>query len=100
VRVFASGSALLESGCVAKIDGLISDIGMPGINGFDLLQEMRAARPQLPIILITGHTAMLNLAPLIGVGYHRLFEKPFDGDELLAALGDALRSARVRKPQS
>ena len=100
VRVFASGPALLESGCVAKIDGLISDIGMPEMNGFDLLRVMREARPGLPILLITGHAAMLKLAPLIGLGDYRLFEKPFDGDELLMALRDALRSTRVRKPQS
>jgi FixJ family two-component response regulator len=99
VRVFASGPALLESGCVATIDCLISDIGMPGMSGFELSRMVRAARPRLPVILITGHTDSLRSALAIGVGDHVLFEKPFDGEKLLAAVAGALRSRRSGKPQ-
>src|SRR4051794_36666278 len=53
-RLFASGAALLESNCLEDIDCLISDIGMPGMDGFELLRLVRHARPGLPIILITG----------------------------------------------
>src|SRR5687767_2654099 len=54
VRVFTSGAALLESGCLAEIGCLISDIDMPGMDGFELLRLVNAARPQLPTILLTG----------------------------------------------
>ena len=66
VRLFASGAALLESGCLAHIDCVISDIDMPEIDGFELLRAVHAARPGLPIILITGHPEILNRLPPIG----------------------------------
>ena len=100
VRVFRSASALLESGCVGKIDCLISDIGMPGMDGFELSRVVRAARPGLPIILITGRAAMLKPFLTIGLGNPPVFEKPFDGEELLAAVAGALRNRRVRNSQS
>ena len=53
-------------------------------------RSVHAARPELPIILITGHPEMLNRLPPIGPGHYRLFKKPFDGQELLTAVSDAL----------
>lgn len=99
VRPFASAAALLESGCLAEIDCLISDIDMPGMDGFELLRVVRAARPELPILLITGHPEMLNRLPPIDPCYYRLFKKPFNGRELLTAISDALRNSQRRPDQ-
>ena len=90
VRVFATATALLESACVAEIDCLISDIDLPTMDGFELLRTIHVARPDLPIILITGHPNLLNRLPSMGTGLCRLFKKPFDGQELLTAVSDAL----------
>jgi FixJ family two-component response regulator len=100
VRLFASATALLESGCLAEIDCLISDIGMPVMDGFELLGVVHAARPGLPIILITGQLDTLNRLPPIGPGHYRLFKKPLDGQELLTAVSDALQNPRLRPRQS
>ena len=97
VRLFASAAALLDSGCLAEIDCLISDIDMPAMDGFELLRMVHAARPELPIILITGHPDMLSRLPAIGPTHYRLFKKPFDGQELLAAVSGALRNAKVAR---
>jgi FixJ family two-component response regulator len=94
VRLFASGKALLESGCLADIDCLISDIDMPVMDGFELLRVARATRPELPILLITGHPELLNRLPFSDPGHYRLFKKPFDGQELLTAVSDALHNPR------
>jgi FixJ family two-component response regulator len=98
VRSFASAAALLESDYLAEIDCLISDIDMPVMDGFELLREAHAARPELPVILITGHPEMLNRLPAIGPGHYRSFKKPFDGQELLTAVSDALRKPHLRTP--
>lgn len=91
VRTFPSAAALLESAILAKIDCLISDIDLPSIDGFELLRLANAARPELPVILITGHPEIAQ-RPLRGCrGYCRLFRKPFDGGELLTAVSEAVR---------
>ena len=63
---------------------------MPGMDGFDLLRLVHAARPGLPTILITGYPDRLKRLPPLGGSNPRFFTKPFDGPELLTAVSDAL----------
>jgi FixJ family two-component response regulator len=93
VRVFTSGAELLDSGCLPEIDCLISDIDMPGMDGFELLRIVYGVRPRLPAILITGYPDTLNRFPP-SARRPRFFTKPFQGPELLAAVSDALGSAQ------
>jgi FixJ family two-component response regulator len=94
VRLFTSAGALLDSGCLPQIDCLISDIDMPGMDGFELLRMVHAARPGLPTILITGYPDTLKRLPPLGAIKPRFFTKPFQGPELLAAVSDAIRNYR------
>ena len=97
VRLFSSARALLESGGLREIDCLISDVGMPVMDGFELAQAAQAARPGLPVILITGRSDLLSRAPLNWSRRYLLFKKPFDAQELLTALSDALRSPKSQE---
>lgn len=100
VRLYSSAAALLESGFLTEIDCLISDVGMPVMDGIELVRVVQLARPGLPVILVTGRHDLLSLSPLEQPGHCRLFRKPFDGQELLTAVGDALRSPPPRAPRS
>jgi FixJ family two-component response regulator len=100
VRLFSSAAALLESDALREIDCLISDIGMPVTDGFELARTVQAARPELPVILITGRPDLLNRSPFDVPGHYRLFKKPFNGPELLTTVGDALRGPHLRTPGS
>ena len=91
VRLFASGAALLDSSCLAEIDVLVSDIDMPGVDGFELLRQLHAARPDLPVVLITGYPETIKRLPAQQAGNPRVFTKPFRGSELLAAISEAVR---------
>ena len=93
VRLFASGAALLDCGCLAEIDVLVSDIDMPGLDGFALLRQVHAARPDLPVVLITGYPETIKRLPAQQAGNPRVFTKPFRGSELLAAISEAVRPA-------
>jgi len=91
VRLFQSAAELLESSDLNRIDCLISDVDMPGTDGFELLRLIHAVRPKMPTILITGYPERLERMPSVG-DKPRLFTKPFEADELLAALSDGLRN--------
>jgi FixJ family two-component response regulator len=92
VRVFDSGAALLESGCLPEIGCLISDVDMPEMDGFELLRLVNSIRPGLPTILLTGYPDKLNRLSLITGNNPRVFIKPFQGQALLTAVSDAVRS--------
>ena len=91
VHLFNSAQPLLENPAFGEIDCLISDIGMPAIDGFDLERLARAARPELPVILITGRLELIKGRQITARGENRTFLlKPFSERELLGAINDAL----------
>jgi FixJ family two-component response regulator len=96
VRLFSSAAALLESGGVPEIDCLISDVAMPVMDGLELARTVQAARPALPVILVTGRPDLLHRSQLDQPGHYRVFKKPFDGQELLTAVTRMLRTPRPR----
>lgn len=92
VRSFNAAQLLLnDKTALADIACLIADIGMPVIDGFELEKRVRQARPELPVILVTGRHEIADQQRAISQG-NRFFRKPFDGQALLAAVGEALRS--------
>jgi len=93
VRLHSSGSALLASD-VASIHCLITDIGMPGMDGFELRDRVRQLNPQLPVFLISGRRDLAQDEQADGQGATEFFRKPFDGPALLAAIGTALQGAK------
>jgi FixJ family two-component response regulator len=95
VRLYASATVLCEGGGLSDIDCLISDIGMPEMDGFELRRLALLERPELPVILITGRPELRAQHSSI-IQRDRYFEKPFDGRQLLAAIRASLGSARPK----
>jgi FixJ family two-component response regulator len=91
-RSFSSAGSLLVSG-LSGVDLIITDIGMPGINGFELRDLVKRMRPDLPVFLITGRHEIADQDRAQGTG--GFFRKPFDAKILLAAVGDALRDGEM-----
>jgi FixJ family two-component response regulator len=92
-RSFSSAGSLLDSG-LSGLDMLITDIGMPGADGFELRDLVKKARPDLPVFLITGRHEIADQNRAKGIS--GFFRKPFDGQALLSAVYDALRNRDVR----
>jgi FixJ family two-component response regulator len=94
VRLYLSAQSFLEDSPLAEIDCLITDVGMPDINGFELQRRVEEARPDLPVILITGNHAVAAQQRAIRHDKENFFRKPFSGQELLSAVFQNLSSAR------
>ena len=67
VRLYTSAKAVWTRGGLSDIDCLISDIGMPEMDGFELRRLALSKRPELPVILMTGRPE----APSAGHLQHR-----------------------------
>lgn len=89
VLLFASGARFVEADCTHQIDCLISDIGMPRMNGWQLMQIARQQRPSLPVILITGRDGEQS-SSAVQIANYRFLRKPFDGRELLNILSELI----------
>src|SRR6267378_2435936 len=94
-RLYSSARMVWARGGLSDIDCLISDIGMPEMNGIELRRLALSECPALPVILITGRPEVLAQYSSI-LERDRYFEKPFDGQQLLAAIRTALAGACPR----
>ncbi|MQU92849.1 response regulator [Sinorhizobium meliloti] len=90
-RSFSSARSLLASG-LSGLDVIITDIGMPGMDGLELCNLVKKVRPDLPVFLITGRHEVADAARTHGVSGS--FRKPFDAQIMLAAIGNALRKSK------
>src|SRR5258708_1906769 len=95
VALFTSAQALLHHRAFQPIDCLISDISMPAIDGLKLERLARVARPELPVILITGRLELTRGRQPADDNKTFLL-KPFNERELLGAIDNAL-AARLRR---
>jgi FixJ family two-component response regulator len=86
---FRSADALLCSPDLGRISCVITDIGMPGINGFELRQRLHLDSPWISVILITGRYELVEDG--LPHGKINILRKPFDSSELLAAISESLR---------
>ena|SRR6185437_2353522 len=88
--VFSSAEEFLRSGKLSRASCLITDIRMPGMDGIELQLRVRSARPELPLIFISGHFDEDIRRKALACGAVALLDKPFDPDDLLAAIHQAM----------
>jgi len=65
-----------------KFDGLILDIGMPGVGGLEVLHKIREEQPALPVIMITAAEARARALVAMQAGAQAYLLKPFDAAQL------------------
>ena len=75
---------------------VVSDIVMPQLTGLELLDEVHARRPDVPVILVTGEGTYENLSQAVTRGADGFVIKPFSHADLQNAVASALERARLR----
>ena len=88
VVCFATALAFLDAGELSGWLCLVLDIHMPGMNGLELLELLRARGVETPAVLITGAADAALRAQAEKLGRLSFLEKPVDGDTLLDTIAE------------
>jgi len=88
VETALSASAALELAARASFDVVISDIGMPFMNGYELAERLRLTPgyEAVPLIAVTGFTMFDDRARALASGFDDFLTKPIRTDDLLGAV--------------
>jgi DNA-binding NtrC family response regulator len=86
-----SGQAALELLERESFDLVLSDVRMPGMNGVELFRRIREARPDCPVVLMTGFAIEGLVHDAIAEGVFTILPKPFDVRDVVEALVSAAR---------
>lgn len=87
----ATGDEGLRAGMDSRFELVILDVMLPGRSGFDVCSELRAARPRLPILMLTARGAEEDVLRGFRAGSDDYVTKPFSVAELVARVEALLR---------
>lgn len=86
VRAAAHGEAALAAVEAEVPDLVITDVVMPGIDGFELLRRLKALHPTLKVIVLTGFARRQSISDFMLYGADGYLSKPFQVAELVQAV--------------
>ena len=92
---FGSAQEFLAHPRACTPNCLILEFGLPDLNGLELQQRIAAYRVETPIIFITGHGDTPTIVKAMKAGAIEFLIKPFNGDELLGAIAQAIARSEV-----
>ena len=97
VETAGAGSTALERVQDTDYDVIVSDIKMPGMDGLTLMKHIKAIRPALPVLLMTGHGDHEFGVKALAAGAYTFMQKPVDRDFLIAWLARAIHERRLSR---
>ena len=80
----SNGEDALKLSAAAEFDLVILDIGLPGIDGFAVLEQLRGSGNEVPVIVLTARDSVDNTVASFEGGADDYMSKPFSFEELLA----------------
>jgi two-component system response regulator AtoC len=92
----SSGEQALAALAARRLDAILSDVRMPGMDGLELLAAVKKRAPEVPVILITAHGTIPLAVEAMKAGAAEFLLKPFDKDEVVYTIGKALAGAEAR----
>jgi nitrogen regulation protein NR(I) len=95
VEIETRGDSGLDRARTDPFDVVITDMKLPGLNGLDLVRQLRTARPRLPIILITAHGTTETAIEATKSGAYDYLLKPFEMPELIELVERAVTNSRL-----
>ena len=91
----ASGQEALEKLKEVAVALVVSDLRLPDLDGIALLKQARELRPEVEVVMITGHASIETAVEAMRLGAYDFIEKPLDSSALLKTVGKALEKQRL-----
>jgi two-component system response regulator PilR (NtrC family) len=95
VRLAASGQEGLDLARSLPFDAVIVDVMMPGLDGMQVLDELKKFDEELPVIMITAFASMESAISAMKKGAFDYITKPFKNDEVLVVLKNAIERRQL-----
>ncbi len=89
--VIEDGGAALAAGLRGDVDLVLLDVGLPTMDGFEVLRELRARGSAVPVIMLTARSSTRDTVEGLDSGANDYMPKPFTFEELLARVRSRLR---------
>lgn len=88
-RVICATSGAQALTLLAGVDVVVTDLAMPGMDGLELVSQIRERAPGLPVILLTAHGSEQMVRIASSRGARGCLSKPFDIDDIALAIEHA-----------
>ena len=100
VETFDNAESVLDALKTTQPDTIVTDIRMPGMDGFDLLEKLQNDYKQIPVIIMTAHSDLDSAVSAYEGGAFEYLPKPFDVDEAVELVQRALSLRKSKKTHS
>lgn len=97
VEIAAQGMQAMKLLEQSSFEILLTDIRMPGMSGLELMKMAKSLRPEIIMVVITGHGTITTAIESLKMGAMGFILKPFTRQELLSAIHNALDKYRLRQ---
>ena len=97
VRSAPTGEDLLKQVAQGVPDLVILDVWLPGMDGLQALEEVKRVHPELPVIMISGHSTVETAVKATRLGAYDFIEKPLSLEKTILAVRNALEHQRLEQ---
>lgn len=95
VKAYTRSFQAVEEFVAGEWDLVITDIKMPGMDGIEVLQRIKAKQPLIPVIMITAYATVEMSIQALRKGAYDMLTKPFEPEELLYRVKNALTQTEL-----
>src|SRR5437016_12176104 len=92
-----SGAVALDRIAARDYDAIVTDIKIPGMDGLELLAEIRTHRPDTPTLMITGYGEHDLVVQALRAGAYDFIRKPIDRDYFVGSLRRAIEKRELSR---
>ncbi len=95
VKAFTRSFEAVETFAAGQWDLVVTDIKMPGMDGLEVLQKIKLKEPAIPVIMVTAYATVEMSIQALRKGAYDMLTKPFEPEELLYRVKNALRHTQL-----